>query len=200
MSGIVGVFNRNDEPVRRETLISMCDEINHRGPHGRGIWTEGSVGFGHVLLHTTEESLREEQPFSLDGHIWITADARIDDRDDLIDLLKSRVDHSETLSEATDVELLLHAYHAWGGYCVNHIIGVFAAAIWDGREQRLVCLRDHIGIKPFYYAETSDHLILASEAKGILASGLIPQRIYEPRIADYLVIPHPGLRIDRLTY
>lgn len=193
MSGIVGVFNRNGEPLRHETLASMCDAINHRGPHGRGVWTDGPIGFGHVLLHTTEESLREEQPFSLDSKVWITADARIDDRDGLIDLLKSRVDHSETLKEATDVALLLHAYHAWGVDCVDQIIGVFAAVIWDGRRQQLVCLRDHIGIKPFYYAQTPDRLIFASEVKGILASGLIPKRIYEPRIADYLVTQLEGI-------
>jgi len=187
MSGIVGVFNRNGEPVRRKTIISMSDAINHRGPHDRGVWTDGPVGFGHVLLHTTEASIRERQPFSLDGRSWITADARIDDREGLIDLLKSRVDHSETLKEATDVALLLHAYLAWGVECVHHLTGVFAAAIWDGRERQLVCLRDQIGIKPFYYAETADRFVFASEVKGILASGLVPQRIYEPRIADFLV-------------
>ena len=193
MSGIVGVLNLNGDPVDRDTLARMCEAVKHRGPNKQGLWAEGAVGFGHVLLHTTPESLSEKQPLSLDGTTWITADARIDDREGLIDRLKGRDVSSDALRQSNDVELLLRAYHRWGIACVNHLIGVFATVIWDGRIQELICLRDHIGVKPFYYARTPEHFVFASEVKGILASGLVPQRIYEPRVADFLVTRLEGV-------
>ena len=79
----------------------MTEFMTYRGPDAQNIWIDGAVGFGHTLLATTFESVREHQPCSLNGQVWITADARIDGRADLIAKLSTpvslRVERSGTL-------------------------------------------------------------------------------------------------------
>src|SRR5258708_4301783 len=149
MSGIVGIVNLDGAPVESRLLKAMTDHLAVRGPDAQSMWIDGNVGFGHAMLRTTWESEREHQPFSLDGQIWITADARIDDRENLVEKLVAK--GQEVTSAAPDVELILHAYHAWGEQCVEHLLGDFAFAIWDGHLRRVFCARDHLGIRPFYY-------------------------------------------------
>lgn len=83
MSGIVGIYNPDGRPVDRMDIKTMTDSIAHRGPDGSGVWTDGPIGLGHLMLQTTPESLHEQLPM-LDktGNLAITADARIDNRDD----------------------------------------------------------------------------------------------------------------------
>src|SRR5437867_3612636 len=108
MSGIVGILNLDSSPVDRALLRRMTEFMSFRGPDARKMWLDGNVGFGHTLLRTTEESEHESQPFTLDGHVWIVADARVDARADLIARLAVRGEQTER--GATDVELLLRAY------------------------------------------------------------------------------------------
>ena len=72
---------------------------------------------------------------------------------------------------STDVELILHAYRRWDTGCVDHLLGDFAFAIWDGRKQRLFCARDHFGVKPFFYARVGNALFSATRST---ACGFIP--------------------------
>ena len=160
MSGIVGIINLDGKPVSRELLQQMTDFMAYRGPDGRGIWSDDYIGLGHTLLCATQESLKERQPFSLDNEVWITADARIDGRKELIGKLRSEV--TANLNDVTDVELILRAYDRWGEQCVEHLLGDFAFAIWDGRKRQLFCARDHFGVKPFYYAQVGNSLILSN--------------------------------------
>jgi len=98
------------------------------------------------MLRTTRESLMERQPANLEG-FWITADARLDRRDELQKELEKEARKVERA--APDSELILHAYAAWGEECVQRLRGDFAFAIWDARRQILFCARDHFGVKPF---------------------------------------------------
>ena len=75
MSGIVGILNLDGAPIDRALLRRMTDFLTFRGPDAQHTWVDGNVGFGHALLRTTEESKRERQPFTLDGSVWIVADA-----------------------------------------------------------------------------------------------------------------------------
>ncbi len=185
MSGIVGIFNRDGAPVDRDILGRMTDAMIRRGPDAQRVWTDGPVGFGHAALFTTLEAERENQPATLDGQVWITADARIDEWDHLRRTLAAK--GRDIPGDVTDVELILHAYHAWGEDCVDHLIGDFAFAIWDARQGRLFCARDHMGVKPFYYYLSDRLFAFASDVGALLANPQVPQRINEGRIADYLV-------------
>src|ERR1035438_6735466 len=115
MSGIVGIVHLDQSPVERNTLQDLTNFLTFRGPDAQQIWVAGPVGFGHTLLKTAAESETEHQPFSLDGAIWIVADARLDARADLITKLEDQSQHG--LGAAADVELLLRAYLAWGENC-----------------------------------------------------------------------------------
>ena len=84
MSGIVGIINLDGAPVDRQLLRRMTDRLAYRGPDAQRLWIDRQVGFGHTMLHTTPESLWERQPYSLDGQVWITADARVEDVSELL--------------------------------------------------------------------------------------------------------------------
>src|SRR5262249_28583295 len=104
MSGIAGILNSDGAPLDRALLQRMTEFLAYRGPDAQRIWTAGPVGLGHALLRTTQESVSECQPASLDGRIWITADARIDGGTDLIQKLSSK--GRTRLLTATDAELI----------------------------------------------------------------------------------------------
>src|SRR5882762_8960807 len=91
MSGIVGIINLDGAPVDRELLTRMTDFMSFRGPDAQEIWIDGNVGFGHTMLRTTFEAETEEQPLTLDGKVWLTADARIDGRKELIADLEAKL-------------------------------------------------------------------------------------------------------------
>jgi asparagine synthase (glutamine-hydrolysing) len=136
------------------------------------------------MLHTTPESLHEVLPKATqNGTVIITADARIDNREELTAQL-----YPDYCSDSpVDSELILAAYERWEEACVNHLVGDFAFAIWDEKKQRLFCARDHFGIKPFYYHHQVGKLFaFGSEIKAILQVNDVPERLNELRIADYL--------------
>src|ERR1035437_9535074 len=83
MSGICGILSLEGAPIERKIWKDMTAFMAFRGPDAQDVWTDGAVGFGHTLLRTTFESEHERQPCSLDGKVWITADARIDGQDEL---------------------------------------------------------------------------------------------------------------------
>ncbi|AFZ15084.1 asparagine synthase [Crinalium epipsammum PCC 9333] len=185
MSAIAGIYYLDNRQVDRADLVKMTDILAHRGPDGSNVWTKGAIGIGHRMLWTTPESLLETLPLVNEtGELVITADARIDNRDELIEALELTQRPAEKI---TDTELILAAYERWGEECPKHLLGDFAFAIWDGRKQELFCARDHFGVKPFYYYCSDKTFIFATEIKAIFCLSEVPNQINEIRIADYLV-------------
>jgi asparagine synthase (glutamine-hydrolysing) len=185
MSGIVGIYYLDGRPVERENLGRMVDILAHRGPDGADVWCEGSVGLGHRLLWTTHESLLEKLPLvDQTGDLVLTADARIDNRDELICALNLNDRPAEKI---TDSQLILAAYEKWGQQCPEKLIGDFAFAIWDGRKRVLFCARDHMGVKPFYYYyQPGKFFAFASEIKGLLCLPEVPRKVNEAKVGIYL--------------
>lgn len=185
MSAIVGFLGLDGRPAQVEDLERMVERLAHRGPDGRAIWIEGSVGLGHCMLHTTPESLNERLPFQRDG-LLITADARIDNRKDLIAVLDLNGHSMKTIS---DSELILAAYKKWGEKCPDNLLGDFAFCIYDQRNQTLFCARDYFGVRPFYYYHDPNRFFtFSSEIKAILCLSNVPCYLNEVRIGDYLAI------------
>jgi asparagine synthase (glutamine-hydrolysing) len=187
MSGIVGVYRPGGQPVERVELQRMLLSIAHRGPDGSAAWSGGSVGLGHAMLRTTPESLSETLPLVCRaGGLVITADARLDNRDELIHLLDLG---DRPAVKITDSELILAAYERWDEGCPERLLGDFAFAIWDGRRQVLFCARDHFGVKPFYYYASPSRgtFALASEMKSLFCLTEVPRDLNEARLADFLV-------------
>jgi asparagine synthase (glutamine-hydrolysing) len=185
MSGIVGIINLDGKPVNRELLERLTKFIAYRGLDAQDMWIEGAVGFGHTLLQTTFESVYEHQPCSLDSKVWITADARIDGRADLKAQLQAQ--GCSNLEKVTDVELILHAYRIWGTDCVEHLIGDFAFAIWDEYQQRLFCVRDQFGVKPFYYAHVGNSLVFSNTLNCVRLHPGVSDKLNDQAIGDFLL-------------
>ena len=185
MSGIVGIYHLNKHTVNAKDVRLMVDTIAHRGPNGSDVWVEGSIGLGHRMLWTTPESLVETLPLTKAG-LTITADARIDNRDELILLLGLSDRSAETL---TDSDIILAAYEKWGSQCPEKLLGDFAFAIWNSVSQTLFCARDHFGVKPFYYYyQPGEIFAIASEIKAVLCLSQVPQQLDPIRIGDYLTL------------
>ena len=193
MSGIVGILHVNGAAVEQETLERLTDLMSYRGPDASSVWANGAVGLGHAMLRTSEESAREQQPFSIDGEVWISADARIDGRADLLAELRP----SETFARAKpdlagldDARLILYAYHAWGENCLAHLIGDFAFIIWDGRRRQLLCACDHLGVKPFYYAAPAECIVMSNTLNCVKAHPAVSAELNDLAVADFLLFEY----------
>jgi asparagine synthase (glutamine-hydrolysing) len=194
VSGIVGIVNLDGSPVNRRVLARMTEFLTLRGPDAQHVWIDGAVGFGHTLLKTTDESEQEHQPLTLDEQVWIVADARIDARQDLIAKLKS---HGQDVAiDAPDVGLILPSYLVWGEGCVEHLLGDFAFGIWDAPRQRLFCARDHMGVKPFYYAALGHCVIFSNTLDCVRLHPSVSDRLNDTAIADFLLF---DLNQDKAT-
>jgi asparagine synthase (glutamine-hydrolysing) len=185
MSGIFGTYYLDGRCSEYEQLGSMAEILSHRGPDGAAIWSEHAIGLGHRMLWTTPESLAEYQPSPNEtGTLVLTADARIDNREELIQALGLSPRPPEQI---TDSQLILAAYEKWGEQCPGKLLGDFAFALWDGPKQQLFCARDHFGIKPFYYYASEQVFVFASEIKALFCLPEVPQQLNEDRIGDYLL-------------
>ncbi|MBM4241894.1 MAG: hypothetical protein FJ150_09590 [Euryarchaeota archaeon] len=166
MSGICGIVNFDGRPVDPEILHRMAEFIAYRGPDGINYWIEGNVGLVHLALHTTPESQEERQPLlSKDEDFVLVADARLDNRNELIPVLKEK--GLLRGREHTDADLILAAYQCWGENCPKHIIGDFAFAIWDNSLGRIFIARDVVGLRQLFYSMHDNSLYFASAVQPI---------------------------------
>ncbi|GBE94178.1 lasso peptide isopeptide bond-forming cyclase [Nostoc cycadae] len=195
MSGIVGIYNLDSQSVEPQKLAVMVDAIAHRGPDGADVWCSGAIGLGHRMLWSTPESLLEKLPLvDHNGELVITADIRIDNRDELISALS--IDNCPP-EKITDSQLVLAAYAKWGEQCPNKLLGDFAFVIWDQQKQILFCARDHFGIKPlYYYYQPGQQFYFASEMKALLSLPEVPNKVNEIAIANHL---HPFTEDKSIT-
>lgn len=187
MSGITGIFYLDGRPVG-EDIDQMVEVMSHRGPDGKGVWRTKSVGLGHLMLYTTPESQSETLPMvDRSGHFVITADARIDNREELIRVLDISTCREEPV---TDSEIILEAYKKWGHDSPKKLLGAFAFAIWDVQDRSLFCVRDHFGVRPFYYYHQKGRLFaFASEIKALFQLGDTPRVPDEVKVAEHLMAP-----------
>lgn len=184
MSGIAGIVLPEGRAVDDRLLHRMAAAMTYRGPDGSETWAAGPVGFAHALLQTSKEP-PAPQPATLDGCVWITADARIDGRSDLVRKLEAAGRHD--VSSSDDARLILHAYHAWGTDCVEHLLGDFAFAIWDARAKRVMCARDQFGVKPFYYAEVDGGIVFSNTLDCVRLHPAVGHTLNELSVADFLL-------------
>ncbi|HSE23716.1 MAG TPA: asparagine synthase-related protein [Pyrinomonadaceae bacterium] len=187
MSGIVGIVNIDGAPVDRELIWRCTDFLSYRGPDAQQVHLDRNVALGHTLLSTTYESMTESQPLTLDGKVWLIADARIDGREELLRQLPVS---SVSKRNPNDAELILYAYEAWGAACIHHLIGDFVFAIWDTRSQSLLCARDHLGVKPFFYAHVANTFIFSNTLTALRLDSRVSDELDELVIGDYLLFGH----------
>ena len=184
MSAIFGIHNNDERELDRAEMPRLAAHLAYRGPDASGIWVETSVALGSCLLRTTPESAFEKMPSGdAFGRGLITADARLDNRDDLIAALG--LGHLRR-SSVTDSQLILEAYLKWGEDCPTHLLGDFVFAIWDCRTRTLFCARDQFGVKPFHYCQIGSRFAFCSSVDGLLQLPWVPRRLNEQRLASHL--------------
>jgi asparagine synthase (glutamine-hydrolysing) len=143
MSGICGVWAIDGDPTARP-IDAIIGLLERRGPEGSHVWSDGPVALDHTLLATTPEALVERLPLTDEASACtITADARLDNREELFATLGIDGD----ARAIGDGELILRAYVRWGDECPAKLLGDFAFAIWDPRNQTIFCARDHMGMR-----------------------------------------------------
>jgi asparagine synthase (glutamine-hydrolysing) len=166
MCGICGVVSLNGSSIDASALASMNETLVHRGPDSAGSFVEGRVGLAARRLAVIDLA-RGDQPIgNEDGSIQVVQNGEIYNYRDLRASLE-RSGHR--FSTASDTEVLVHLYEERGTQFVDELRGMFAIALWDGRERRLLLARDRFGIKPLYYSLTDSRLTFASELKALLA-------------------------------
>lgn len=198
MSCIAGIVRLDSVPADKALLQQMTDSMRRRAPDASHVWSAGGVGFGHAMLLIPPASRDRHQPCTLDNQVWITADARIDGRAELIRSLRTA--GLSVLTDVPDVELILHAYAAFGESFLDHLIGDFAFALWDSRSEKLICARDHFGVRPFYFARTDSMLVFASDIDALRMSPAVSGTLDETAVGDFLlfgVYLDPSLTIYR---
>jgi len=184
MSGICGIIRFDGKPVKKEEIQKMLDVTKIQGHDAEGIWGDGSVGLGHKMLCTTPESLYEKQPLVCeDDNLVLVADARLDNRAELIE----KLDRKETnFNKITDADLILWSYQKWRNSCPNYFNGDFAFVIWDNKENKLFVSRDRFGIRQFYYYYNKNILIFATYVEPIYASGLLKRVVDIQSVKKYI--------------
>ena len=186
MSGFAGILNLDGLPPDPLLMESMVGRLAARGCDGRQIQFVENVALCHVLLNTTDRALPENQPFSLDGWTWIVADARLDARDELIEQLKG-AGHGTLDSGVDDAELIARAYDSWAEHAIARLRGDFSFALWDGRQRRLWCARDQLGVKPFFYAQFDRTIVVSNVLDCVRVHPAASGVLNELAIADFLM-------------
>ena len=208
MCGLAGRIGLSDQDIDVAPLAGMMDVVQHRGPNAQGFaffylsdrqpqtgvdsqdlnarqWSHVRVAFGHRRLSIIDLSAAANQPMSYaDGKYWLVFNGAIYNYIELRSELQAAGLSFRTNS---DTEVILAAYQHWGDDCVTHFNGMFAISILDRPKRRVVCFRDRLGIKPFYYSIHDGVLSFGSEIKQLLETGM-PRKANPRRVFDYLIV------------
>ncbi len=188
MCGITGFWaSKRFSSGHREVLEAMNSALLHRGPDGHGVWNEGAVHFAHRRLAILDLSPAGHQPMtSVSGRFVITFNGEVYNFADLKTALE-REGHAPAWRGGSDTEVMLAAFEAWGlEPALKRFIGMFAFALWDTRERRLHLVRDRLGIKPLYWAQTSSGLVFGSELKALRPFPQFDSSIDRAALAGFL--------------
>ena len=195
MCGICGSLSFNGRlETSPEALVAMRDTLTHRGPDDQGAWysADGRVTLGHRRLSIVDLSAAGHQPMSNEnGDVWIVYNGEVYNHEILRRDLEAA---GHVYRSRTDTETVLHLYEETGPRCVEYLDGMFAFAIWDGRNQRLFLARDRLGVKPLYYRLTAEGLIFGSEVRAILRHPAVSAELDEESFFHYLTfafVPAP---------
>ncbi|MCP3798030.1 asparagine synthase (glutamine-hydrolyzing) [Allokutzneria sp. A3M-2-11 16] len=177
MCGITGwVAFARDLTCEQATLEAMTATMRERGPDAGATWLAQHAALGHRRLAVIDieggaQPMAADTP---DGQVVLTYSGEVYNYVELRDELRRR---GHAFRTASDTEVVLRAYLEWGDALVDRLNGMYAFAIWDARAERLLLVRDRLGVKPLYLYRTADGVLFGSEPKAILANPLAKRRI-----------------------
>jgi asparagine synthase (glutamine-hydrolysing) len=183
MCGVAGLVNLGAEPVSPVILKRMTDAIAHRGPDGEGHWIEGNIGLGHRRLAIIDLSPAGHQPMISADHRYV-----ISYNGEIYNYRELRAELEAVgywFRSKTDTEVMLAAFAHWGADALLRFNGMFAVALWDRKEKRLLLARDRYGIKPLYISRQDQRLAFASEQKAITAHPEFQREVDREALLEY---------------
>jgi asparagine synthase (glutamine-hydrolysing) len=193
MCGIAGFidFKKNSS---EDILAQMACAVSHRGPNGQGVYFESTgkadIGLGHRRLSIIDLSHAADQPMHFDGlHIIFNGEIYnyVEIKQELLSLGHSFQTHSDT-------EVILHAWREWGEKAIEQWHGMFAIAMYDEKSQKLTCIRDRAGVKPFYYYFKEGTFLFGSELKSLMIHPAFQKSINVDALGAFLqynYVPSP---------
>ena len=175
MCGIVGKYNfKNNSPVEKRLIEEMCSQIVHRGPDDEGVFVKGNIGLGMRRLSIIDLEVGHQPIYNEDKSVVIVYNGEIYN---FIELRKPLEEKGHRFYTNTDTEVLVHAYEEYGLDFINKIRGMFAFALWDEKQERLVLARDRMGQKPLYFKENQGTLWFCSEIKSMLMDRSVEREV-----------------------
>jgi len=193
MCGIAGEFNfGSGAPANPAALARATRAMAHRGPDDEGFHFEGELGLGNRRLSIIDLPGGHQPISNEDETVWITFNGEIYNYRQLRPECEGRGHQFRT---ASDTETIVHLYEDFGPACLEHLRGMFAFALWDGHERRLLLVRDRLGVKPLFYRLEAGRLTFASELRALAELGECkleadPQAVYD--FFGFRYVPAPG--------
>jgi asparagine synthase (glutamine-hydrolysing) len=198
MSGIAGWIDWKDDLTRQGSMIAhMADRLCHRGPDAQGQWLSPHAALAHRRLRVIDLQTAEQPMVYQEGErtYAITYNGEVYN---FRQLRRELEKYGYTFRTSSDTEVLLHAYIEWGEECVRHLNGIFAFGLWDEQKQQLLLARDHLGVKPLFYAQRGSTILFGSELKVLLAHPLVKTEVDADGLAEILsFVRTPGSGIYR---
>jgi asparagine synthase (glutamine-hydrolysing) len=183
MCGISGIFEFDrTRIVDRDVVHRMNESLRHRGPDDEGIYVDYGIGLGHRRLSIIDVAGGHQPISNEDGTIWVLLNGEIYNYPELSRELRTRGHKFQTRS---DTEVIVHLYEEHGEDCFSRLRGMFAIAIWDATQRRLVLARDRVGKKPLYYCADDSKILFASELKAIVAANAQALQMDPEAACDY---------------
>ncbi|MTD55347.1 asparagine synthase (glutamine-hydrolyzing) [Amycolatopsis pithecellobii] len=172
MCGITGWVSFDaDLTQERQVLDAMTATMACRGPDDEGTWLAPHAALGHRRLAIIDLP-GGHQPMSVRTPAGEVVMVYSGEAYNFTELREQLTGLGHSFETDSDTEVVLHGYLEWGEAVADHLNGMYAFAIWDARDEKLVMIRDRMGIKPFYYYPTRDGVLFGSEPKAILANPL----------------------------
>jgi asparagine synthase (glutamine-hydrolysing) len=150
VSGFAALVRAEGAFPEERLVRQMANRLAFRGPDETHVWTQPGAAFCFTLLRTGPAPQSKTQPCSLDGRVWLLGDVRLDGRNDL--RRKLQQSGATIPTSATDEQLILHSWQLWGEDGLSNLLGDFSFALWHPETRRLLCVRDLLGLRPFFYA------------------------------------------------
>ncbi|MBG0792653.1 hypothetical protein IYY11_04325 [Methylocystis sp. H62] len=199
MSGFVALWNTDGTPIDEALLIKMENFLSSRGPDEQRhaiLGANRNVGLAHAAFYTASESHLERQPCTVYGDAWLAGDIRIDAREQLWKELGADPSKKHL---PTDAEMALRAYHRWGPKLVERLIGDYSFVIWDAKTEQIHAVRDHLGVRPLFYARAGQCWICSNSLECVRLHPEIGDELDDIWISNFLAV-HFKVEFERTAY
>ena len=198
MCGIAGIYRFDGKSVAETELQQMCHVLNHRGPDDHGWMQRGCIGLANTRLSILDLSPAGHQPlWNEDRSVAVVLNGEIYNFRELRAYLVRR---GHRFASQSDTEVIVHLYEEFGSDCISKLDGMFALAIWDDHNSRLLLARDRTGKKPLFYFASEKQIVFGSEIKALFMAEGVPRELCTEYLPEFMAlgyIPTPSHSVSQ---